>query len=111
MGSMFDEVFGEMPARPDTPDFRRLVDVVLKYTGRFEDLRGEERDLVYEQLMGEQVDVPSVSYMALQRALRPLGIRTQADLVEHWDTVKVYTTLWLEGFMVGCQFKDAGGKQ
>lgn len=108
---MFDEIFGKMPGRPSTPDFRRLVDIVLRYTGEVEALPADERNKAWEHLVGKHVDLPSITYMALQRALRPLGITTQTELTARRREAEMLVTVWLEGFMVGCEFQDAGGKQ
>ena len=78
------------PMRPDHPDFWRLSEIVLQIDAQA-DVPGTNID----DLVKQSIDLPSATYMALQRALR---IKTATGI----ELSLVYlSAAWLEGLVVG----------
>lgn len=100
-----NNLFGNFPLRPDHPDFWRISSILLKLDGRMEAATTEdEREKVWADNVARWVDGDTLNYSAMQRAFRPLGIRTQADLVKHQDRVILLNVMWQEGFQIGAEF-------
>lgn len=82
------------PGRPDHPDFWKLSEIILEMDGKFSEGEGED----FEAFIREQIDVDSVTYMALQRALRLQG--------RGLDSI---AAIYLEAFIVGRTFERRYG--
>lgn len=105
-----NDVFGQMSERPDHPDFWRLVEVVLANDAATDPsdatLTNQQREANFEERMGSIIDTKSVSYMALQRAMRPLGITTRADMIDKLGLLRMLSSVWLDGFAAGGMFEQ-----
>lgn len=102
---MTESLFGNFPQRPEVPDFWRISSILLKLDAGMQEAEMEEgRDTFYENNVTRWVDSKALHYSAMQRAIRPLGIKTQGDLAAHVREVTLLSTLWAEGFMVGAEF-------
>ena len=100
MPSGMDEVFGKMP-RPDTPDFWKMSDAVLKLDGRVEAaMTNEEKHEVFVSTVGEYVDIESLSYMAVQRA-----IRVVPPSPKNADMIQKLAAIFMDAFIIGCEFQ------
>lgn len=92
--------------RPTHDDFWKLSNLIIE-----DDLKSEvDKDYLFKTV-AEQVDSYSVTYMAMQRAFRALQIMTVSDLRDRQEEAAKNAALWLEGFLIGCQFKDSKGDQ
>lgn len=81
------------PLRPDHPDFWKLCQVALKYDGRMMEATSEEaKQRVFEEAVEGVVDIGSISYFALQRAIR---------ITNDPRMVAALTAIYIEGFIVG----------
>jgi hypothetical protein len=103
------EMFGHNAMRPDHPDFWRLSEILLGLDAGMEE--ATSKDAYWEKSVEIHVDRPSMVYMAMQRALRALNVRSKADLATVQQQVATLATMWCEGFIVGAEFKERGGKQ
>ena len=89
------------PLRPDHPDFDRLSEVILELDAEAES--AQVRDV--GDIVATEADIASVSYMALQRAMR-----IDAYLFVHSrDIGKVeLAAAWMEGLVAGIRFERKG---
>lgn len=96
-----NDVYGRVPGRPSHPDFWRLVEVVQQFDIRMDAERNQRRRAeLFDHTVNEQVDLESITYMAMQRALRiATDPRDQAMLA----------AMYVEAFLVGATFKERGG--
>lgn len=96
-----DDAFGKIGPRPDNPTFWKLSEIVLRADGAMDDATPEAKQAEWERIMHEVIDeLDSVSYMALQRAMR-----MTANPVE----MARLATLWLDGFSAGAHYVKEGG--
>ena len=87
---MTDDPRDRHPMRPDHPDFWRLSEIVLQIDAQA-DVPGTNID----DLVKQSVDLPSATYMALQRAIQiKTTTGTDARLLP-------LSAAWLEGLVVG----------
>lgn len=106
------DVFGSMPQRPNTKDFWRLSEIVLEMDGAMQAAQtDDDKEAVWQRYMGEHCDHNSLYYVALQRSMHILGVQTAADAMAQFGLLAKLTTVYSEGFVVGCTFKDRGGHQ
>jgi hypothetical protein len=91
------------PHRPDHQDFWRMSNLILKMDGA----AVEDPNFDIEALVNEHVDSGSLSYMALQRAMRAFGAETMADLLDNREVVMRGASLYTEAFLMGAQFAEA----
>lgn len=104
--SAMDEVFGHMGARPDTAEFWRLSEMILQLDGRMDAARTtDEKDRVFEETVGAHVGMQELSYMALQRAIRYLGISTKTELVAHMAEAMKLTAFYMDAFTAGAEWE------
>lgn len=100
-----NDVFGDMPERPNHPDFWRLSSIVLKYDTRIQAAATDDaKEKVWHDNVVRWVDEGSLIYMASQRAMRALGLETRGDLANNVDLMVRCTTLYSEGFQFGAEF-------
>lgn len=103
--SGMSDVFGERPARPDTAEFWRLSEIVLRLDGAMEAAAtGAEKDQVWEARVTEHVELEALTYMAMQRAIRALGLRTRVDVALRSLDVAKLSGMYIDGFIAGCEF-------
>ena len=92
-----DEQYGQREGRPDHPDFVRLVEIINEQddhaTANLTD------SAKYAAHLAHFADPESVTYMAMQRALRAsyMGGSMAGAMM----------TLWLDAFMAGYQYAAA----
>jgi hypothetical protein len=89
------------PDRPTHPDFWRIAEVCLQHDGE-----AVEGQLPIEQIVKETVDMPSLSYIATQRA----GIACQRTGLPE-SLVPVLAAAWVDAFMAGAVYQQRGGHQ
>lgn len=65
-----------------------------------QDKRAESHDLPFQDMIAAVVDVPSVMYMASQRALRAAG-----PIVASRYTIARLQAVWLDGFLAGAKYQ------
>jgi hypothetical protein len=104
-GHGLSPVFSDVSARPEHPDFWRLSEIVLALDAKMDAATTEaQRYQVWLDVVGESVDFDSVSYMAIQRAMRVLGITTREQLRLRADEAQRIAAVYCEGFVVGSTF-------
>lgn len=89
-----------MMRRPDHPDFWRLAELVSQL-----DEQSEKGERQFGEVVAEVVDPPSLGYVALQRAMRILGITTQGQLNRQIAQATQLAAAYHEAFVVGCRFE------
>lgn len=91
----------QFPDRPDTLDFWRLSESVLKQDGK-----ASETNESFHTVLAELVDVESIVYMSEQRAtflIHHTGI-------PYSEVLKgLLMTVYLDAFTTGVNFQKAGG--
>lgn len=101
-----EEEYGPPPPgmeRPESPDFDLLVEIVNKIDTEA-DSKGKGFDL--GDYAGQFIDISSLSYMALQRAIRVLGLKSPQEVHQHLDIVMRVSAAYLEACVVGIQFEQ-----
>lgn len=89
------------PERPTHPDFWRMSEAVLQHDGQ-----ADEGHQSVEQIVGETVDVQSLTYFATQRA----GTACQRSGLPE-ALVPVLAGVWMDAFMAGARYQQRGGHQ
>lgn len=92
MSDAMKDFFGDIPGRPEHPDFWVLSEIVLGMDALTEKPTGFE-----DALLAASVDSSSLLYVAKQRTSR--GARTQQDLM-------LGTACWLDGFIAGTRYNE-----
>jgi hypothetical protein len=92
-----DDRFGAHPGRPDHPDFVRLVEIVNEQDDHA--TLNLNDSAMFEEHLSHFIDPTSITYMAMQRALRaaPGGSSTVHAAL---------ASLYLDAFMVGYLYRD-----
>ncbi len=107
MADNVSELFGDRPQRPVHPDFWRISETVLANDAPMEEASTDgQRGVAWRVRTSQVVDVESVTYMALQRAL--LAGRQLPDLAQ-LPAQGVIATVWIDAFVAGAGFERAGG--
>lgn len=86
-----EHVFGKFPNRPKHKDFWNLSEIVLQQDGKTEDA-----DFDFEAYISEVIDPDTVTYMAMQRAMR-VGDTSQ---------VTSHAAIFLDAFMLGIKWQQ-----
>lgn len=102
--SAMDDVFGAMPNRPNHPDFWKLSEIILRLDGALEAAPPNKKQEVFAALVAKRVDPDSLSYVALNRALRALGITSKEDVAGSQKLMAICSAMYLDGFTAGCEF-------
>jgi hypothetical protein len=115
-GNWAEEVFGTGGQRPESREFWQLADILLRLDGAMEAAPPQHRDAIYEREVHKRItDQRALTYVAMQRAFRSLGIETQRQLqVQMSKDPQVMfklMTLWCEGFMVGAEYAAANAAE
>lgn len=105
MSGGLNDFFGDVPGRPDHPDFWKLSEVVLGNDGRMED--PDPNALI--KLVEEIIDMSVMTYMAQQRAMRPL--QNMGVQVIEPDTFALMVSIWMDGFMAGAKYQKSHPKE
>ena len=93
----------EFPSRPDSLDFDILSALIIALDGEADDA-GPGFDI--SAVVERYIDSESLAYLALQRAMRSVGARTQAEVVAQMDDVVRLASMYHEGFLMGCRFQQ-----
>lgn len=113
---MSDEPEPEMGGDPMTgvpahPDFEVLLDLVLDLDHAAVGY-GERAPLTMTlELEKEGVNEASLTYLGMQRAMRLLGVQTEADLIDKIEPVSAMAAVYGEAFLVGLRFRDRKAQQ
>ncbi len=109
MSSAMNEFFGRHPQRPDHPDFWKISEIILQLDGAIDAaVSDDEKERIWKERTSAVVDIPSVTYMAIQRALRVLGRPSNAADVGRHSSV---AALAIDSFIAGVLFAQRGGHQ
>jgi len=92
--SAMNEFFGDVYGRPDHPDFWKLSEVLLSMDAETDTPGGFEKAVA-----DANVDVASLTYVALQRARR-------AYLGDDPAVTMAFCAVWLDGFIAGQRYGD-----
>ena len=95
--------------RPDHPDFWRLVEIVQEYDIRMDDATPENKEAVFKAAFDGVVDLDSLGYMAMQRAMRVVGVRSNEEVRKQAGLLAAMATLYFDAFLMGAQFQQRGG--
>lgn len=87
--------------QPTHPDFEALLAIVAEGFDRAAEATGVKVD----DLVGEYVDLESLSYLALQRVMRAYGMESSAQVGENLEVVVRSCALYLEAFCAGAEFE------
>lgn len=100
------DIFGEMPHRPDNPDFWRLSSIILRLDGLIDSQPDEDaKEEAYEGNLARWIDhQDALVYMAFQRAARAANAPTVADVRKQMGTITRMMALYAEAFQVGAEF-------
>lgn len=104
MTSGMNEAFGALPNRPDTKEFWRLSELVLKYDGRMDD--ATDKEVVFRSSVNEFIELETLSYVAMQRAMRAVGATTKAQVAANMPAIATCASMYIDGFVHGCAFKS-----
>lgn len=94
-----DDVFGAFPGRPNHPDFRLLVDVVLEHDGKTEDPNFDMRSF-----LAEYIDPESLEHMATQRGMRFVA-NAGKNPAMNAQVVAMLGAMFLSAFTIGCEYQ------
>lgn len=86
--------------RPSHEDFSKLSRILMWV----DDMADVEDHVPRELARG--IDSYSVTYVAIQRAMRALGIETNTQLENHQAEVALIAGVWLDGFLVGRHYEE-----
>jgi len=95
-----------MKIKPDHPDVERVASITrsLDWLNNHGVARFDQEAAFEEAVQGCGVDLPSLSYVAFQRALMASGAQTSLDLMVKQGEVAKMSSAWLEGFVVGARY-------
>lgn len=107
-----DEFFNDpsLPQRPDHPDYWRMAEILQQMDANVTEAIGGD-PTAYDDEVKKTVDYETISYVAIQRGMRILGIKTRGELMTHAPEVMRFAAIYIEAFIVGARFQDRGGKQ
>lgn len=85
------------------PEFDLLARIVWERDAAMD--AAADKDAVYEQTVSGTIPVAVLSYVAVQRAMRGLGIETLGDLQPMSAQVAGAAAAWIDGFMAGATYE------
>lgn len=92
--------------RPNHADFWKLAEIVLHVDGQVKE-GGRE----VTAILGEAIDPDSLEYVAMQRAMKVLGVRTRGQMAEKFGPIAGLASMYLEGFIVGFRYCERRPKE
>jgi hypothetical protein len=102
--------FGQSIAgRPDHPDVNLLSDVVLSIDAETDGRRSQEGADALGRVLNETADSQSVTYVAMQRTMRILGISSPAEMLLRGPQAAAMASLWMDAFAAGARFQKRYG--
>ena len=109
MADDLNDVFERPEGAPDTPDFWKLSSLILKNDGAIEAAEDmDEIQEVYNRILAESgITHDTLHYVADQRALRMLGIKTEQEVAEKARLIGALAAMFVDGFILGGAFRDA----
>ena len=91
--------------RPDHPDLERLIEVVQRMEAPMDAATtDDEKTRIWNEEVAKFIDVESLTYFALQRAFRALGIETGAEFVARRDEVIPQVQMYVDGFLMASNY-------
>lgn len=107
-----NNVFGGFDQRPESPDFWRLSEIILRLDGMIAEAKDEdERNRLYNENVERWVDGDSLFYLALQRGMRALGITKVGEVRQNAPLLTRMAILYAEGFQVGTEYAHKHGEK
>lgn len=91
--------------RPEHPDLMKLTEIVLQLDGA-----ATEGGQDFEDMIAVAVDPKSLAYMAMQRAMRATGAKTQAEVARDHRNIIRLASVYHEAFLMGFKYRDRYGK-
>lgn len=103
-----DDIMKGPEQRPsDDPNFWRLSSIVLQMDARMRDaLNDDERNAVWLDVLKDVgIAIDTISYMALQRAMRVIGVTDRESLARNSDLVSQIAAAWCDAFVAGANYE------
>lgn len=96
----------DFPHRPDHRDFWLLASVVQDYDSVMDNAVGEEeKQRRHEGIVKNLIDGESLTYMAMQRAMRMVGAATRNEVRYHATEITKLTSIYYEAVLVGIEIE------
>ena len=96
----------EFPNRPDHLDFDILSALVVTMDDDADEV-GSNFDM--SDYVSHYIDSESLAYLALQRAMRILGVTTVKQVEDNMNGLARLASVYHEGFIMGCRFQQTKG--
>jgi hypothetical protein len=100
-----NEFFGDMPQRPNHPDFWKLSEIMLRLDGAIQaGMSDQEKEEAWKAGIKEAgIDKQVITYAGMQRAMRPLNIHTRQDMLDpaKQGLLQILASVWIDGFVMG----------
>ncbi len=106
-----EDVFGRNPHRPNHPDFWRMSEILLGNDGAMDEAPDEMKESIWRDRVASVVDVQSVTYMAVQRALKLSGVNSnpfRQDTPQEVARKAQGAALFIDAFVAGVMFAQRG---
>ena len=85
-------------------DFWKLSAIILKLDAELQ----ESKDVkVFDRTVNAIVDIDSLSYTALLRSIRALGVSTRAEVQEAAEILAMLAAVYMDAFMTAVRFQEA----
>lgn len=103
-----NDIFGDMPNRPDHPDMWKLSQILLAQDADI--VPGGDQDANEEayaqRILAAGIDGKVLAYMATQRAYRMVGVATNTDLLdpEKFLKVQMVASAWIDAFVAASAY-------
>lgn len=109
-----NDVFGQGApgGRPNHPDFWKLSEILLKLDSDLDPSNPDEEAKERQWLARIEevgIDRPVLTYSAVQRAYRVLGIQTAAQVMAQHMEIARLASVWMEGFAAGTFYEREHG--
>lgn len=108
-----NDLFGQMPNRPNHPDFWKLSQVLLKLDSGLDVTNPDEeaKERQHQKRLAEiGIDSECLAYAALQRSFRALGINSTQDMLDPQKQLMatMLSSVWVDAFAAGVFFEREG---
>lgn len=103
-----DDIMKGPEHRPSNdPNFWRLSSIVLQMDARMKDASNDdERNAVWlDTLKDAGIALNTVSYMAIQRAMRVIGVADRESLERNSGLVSQVAAAWCDAFVAGVNYE------
>jgi hypothetical protein len=95
------------PDRPMHDDFSLLSAVIIAMDAEAEAAPPDGE--IIPKMLAPYIDPDSLTYMAMQRSVRALGLTSGAQIAAMTDELITVTGLYLDAFTAGCKYQQAKG--